>query len=98
MADQGACSHYSFCPDWRRFNRIRGTRPGVFASASGKSTDGANRHVLIANNLATKPQAGLLRQALYGENFLFGFGHFIRLTRNKLNPACCAPGMAAARM
>jgi hypothetical protein len=66
---------------------------GVFASAARQATLGANRHVLIANDLAAQADAG---QAARRKHVSLGNRHAFRLALDELDAACRTPRIPAA--
>ena len=69
------------------------TAAGVRSAAAGQPADGADRHVVVAENLATEPDA---RQPLGGQDVPFGDGHPLGFAGHKLDPAGGAARVAAA--
>jgi hypothetical protein len=72
-----------------------GPGSGIGPAAAGEPTNGANGHVVVAQDLAAQPHAG---QSASGQDRLFGDGHLRWLARHELHPAGRTPGVAAAGM
>jgi four helix bundle protein len=82
-------------PFRRRLNRGLGGPARIGSSAAGEAADGANRHLVIADNLAGQAHA---RETFLCEPGLFSNRHSIRFAADELNAAGCAAGIAAAGM
>jgi len=66
--------------------------PRIFSPAARQTADGANRHVLIAKDLAAQPDA---RQASRRQYVAFGDSHVVRLAVEELDAACRAARVPA---
>ena len=62
-------------------------------AAACQTADALDRHVAVAEDLATQPHAF---QPARGEQVFFGLGHLVWLAGKKLHPAGCAAGVPAA--
>jgi hypothetical protein len=67
----------------------------VLAAASSQAADGADGHVVIADDLAAQSDA---RQSSSCHYIALGDGHLVRLTFDKLDTARRAAGVSAAGM
>lgn len=65
----------------------------IRATATGQATDDANRHVVVADDLAAKSWP---RYATRGQQGFFCFGYLIGLTGNKLDATGRAACVASA--
>ena len=82
-------------PFWRRRDRRLRCRTRVRAAGTFETTDGADGHVVIAEDLAREPDAG---QPALGEPLLFRRGVTGRLSLDELHAACRAAGISSARV
>jgi hypothetical protein len=67
----------------------------IFSPASGQPADGANGHVVVTQNLTTKPDA---RQATCRQHIALGNCYPIGLAGDNLDPACRAACISTAGM
>ena len=74
-------------PQWWRLNRRLRRFARVGTTAAGEPADGADRHVVVADDLTREPHAG---QTAFLELALFRPGHGCRFTLGELDPACRA--------
>src|SRR5437762_11654909 len=64
-------------PDRRWGERIFRTFAGVGAAAAGEAADGAERHVVGAEDLAAQSQSFFSEQAAKAEDAFLRFGHLL---------------------
>src|SRR3954447_9973503 len=77
----------------RRFDFGGRFAASVFAAASLEAADCPDRHIVIANDLATETNAA---ETTGLEDVAFGDRHLLWFASNEFDSAGCAAGMAAA--